>query len=79
MKADQIVCISWSGTTCPPSAMACHWRRDDARWVLVFVQMSASWLSSGSQWRAIFYCAVIVKCVDAQTRAKTGFNELLRD
>jgi 2,3,4,5-tetrahydropyridine-2-carboxylate N-succinyltransferase len=24
------------------------------------------------------YCAVIVKCVDAQTRAKTGLNELLR-
>jgi len=25
------------------------------------------------------YCAVIVKTVDAQTRAKTGLNELLRD
>jgi 2,3,4,5-tetrahydropyridine-2-carboxylate N-succinyltransferase len=25
------------------------------------------------------YCAVIVKQVDAQTRAKTGINELLRD
>lgn len=25
------------------------------------------------------YCAVIVKTVDAQTRAKTGINELLRD
>ena len=25
------------------------------------------------------YCAVIVKKVDAQTRAKTGINELLRD
>jgi 2,3,4,5-tetrahydropyridine-2-carboxylate N-succinyltransferase len=25
------------------------------------------------------YCAVIVKTVDAQTRAKTGVNELLRD
>jgi 2,3,4,5-tetrahydropyridine-2-carboxylate N-succinyltransferase len=24
-------------------------------------------------------CAVIVKTVDAQTRAKTGINELLRD
>jgi len=24
------------------------------------------------------YCAVIVKCVDAKTRAKTGINELLR-
>jgi 2,3,4,5-tetrahydropyridine-2-carboxylate N-succinyltransferase len=25
------------------------------------------------------YCAVIVKKVDAQTRAKTSINELLRD
>jgi 2,3,4,5-tetrahydropyridine-2-carboxylate N-succinyltransferase len=25
------------------------------------------------------YCAVIVKRVDAQTRSKTGINELLRD
>jgi len=25
------------------------------------------------------YCAVIVKRVDAQTRAKTGINELLRE
>jgi len=25
------------------------------------------------------YCAVIVKTVDAQTRSKTGINELLRD
>jgi 2,3,4,5-tetrahydropyridine-2-carboxylate N-succinyltransferase len=25
------------------------------------------------------YCAVIVKTVDAQTRAKTALNELLRD
>jgi 2,3,4,5-tetrahydropyridine-2,6-dicarboxylate N-succinyltransferase len=27
----------------------------------------------------LLYCAVIVKRVDAQTRAKTGINELLRD
>jgi 2,3,4,5-tetrahydropyridine-2,6-dicarboxylate N-succinyltransferase len=25
------------------------------------------------------YCAVIVKTVDAQTRAKTGINDLLRE
>jgi 2,3,4,5-tetrahydropyridine-2,6-dicarboxylate N-succinyltransferase len=25
------------------------------------------------------YCAVIVKTADAQTRAKTGINELLRE
>jgi len=25
------------------------------------------------------YCAVIVKTVDAQTRSKTGINELLRE
>ena len=29
--------------------------------------------------RESLYCAVIVKTVDAQTRAKTGINELLRD
>jgi 2,3,4,5-tetrahydropyridine-2-carboxylate N-succinyltransferase len=28
---------------------------------------------------ALRYCAVIVKTVDAQTRSKTGINELLRD
>ncbi|HVG47148.1 MAG TPA: 2,3,4,5-tetrahydropyridine-2,6-dicarboxylate N-succinyltransferase, partial [Rubellimicrobium sp.] len=28
---------------------------------------------------AHLYCAVIVKRVDAQTRSKTGINELLRD
>jgi 2,3,4,5-tetrahydropyridine-2,6-dicarboxylate N-succinyltransferase len=25
------------------------------------------------------YCAVIVKTIDAQTRAKTGINELVRE
>jgi 2,3,4,5-tetrahydropyridine-2,6-dicarboxylate N-succinyltransferase len=29
--------------------------------------------------RPSLYCAVIVKCVDARTRAKTSINELLRD
>jgi 2,3,4,5-tetrahydropyridine-2-carboxylate N-succinyltransferase len=29
--------------------------------------------------RYSLYCAVIVKRVDAQTRAKTGINELLRE
>ena len=33
----------------------------------------------GSDWGPSLYCAVIVKTVDAQTRAKTGINELLRD
>jgi 2,3,4,5-tetrahydropyridine-2-carboxylate N-succinyltransferase len=35
-------------------------------------------LSDGSPGPSL-YCAVIVKTVDAQTRAKTGINELLRD
>jgi 2,3,4,5-tetrahydropyridine-2,6-dicarboxylate N-succinyltransferase len=33
----------------------------------------------GKNWGPSLYCAVIVKTVDAQTRAKTGINELLRD
>ncbi|BBC74332.1 2,3,4,5-tetrahydropyridine-2,6-dicarboxylate N-succinyltransferase [Altererythrobacter sp. B11] len=35
-------------------------------------------LPDGTQGPSL-YCAVIVKTVDAQTRAKTGINELLRD
>ena len=35
-------------------------------------------LPDGSQGPSL-YCAVIVKTVDAQTRGKTGINELLRD
>ncbi len=35
-------------------------------------------LPDGSQGPSL-YCAVIVKTVDAQTRAKTGINDLLRD
>jgi 2,3,4,5-tetrahydropyridine-2-carboxylate N-succinyltransferase len=31
-----------------------------------------------SDGRCQLYCAVIVKCVDAKTRSKTGINELLR-
>jgi 2,3,4,5-tetrahydropyridine-2,6-dicarboxylate N-succinyltransferase len=33
----------------------------------------------GGDGKPALYCAVIVKTVDAQTRAKTGINELLRD
>ena len=33
----------------------------------------------GETWGPSLYCAVIVKTVDAKTRAKTGINELLRD
>jgi len=33
----------------------------------------------GKDWGPSTYCAVIVKKVDAQTRSKTGINELLRD
>ena len=33
----------------------------------------------GGEGKPSLYCAVIVKTVDAQTRSKTGINELLRD
>jgi 2,3,4,5-tetrahydropyridine-2-carboxylate N-succinyltransferase len=33
----------------------------------------------GENWGPSLYCAVIVKTVDAQTRAKTAINDLLRD
>ena len=33
----------------------------------------------GAEGRYSLYCAVIIKQVDAKTRAKTGINELLRD
>lgn len=33
----------------------------------------------GENWGPSLYCAVIVKTVDAQTRAKTSLNDLLRD
>jgi 2,3,4,5-tetrahydropyridine-2,6-dicarboxylate N-succinyltransferase len=33
----------------------------------------------GENWGPSLYCAVIVKTVDAQTRSKTGINDLLRD
>jgi len=35
--------------------------------------------TGGGDGKPALYCAVIVKTVDAQTRAKTGINELLRD
>ena len=35
--------------------------------------------TGGGDGKPSLYCAVIVKTVDAQTRAKTGINELLRD
>jgi 2,3,4,5-tetrahydropyridine-2-carboxylate N-succinyltransferase len=35
--------------------------------------------TGGGDGRPALYCAVIVKTVDAQTRSKTGINELLRD
>jgi len=41
----------------------------------VVVPGSAPGASGGTA----LYCAVIVKRVDAQTRAKTGVNELLRE
>ena len=35
--------------------------------------------TGGGEGKPSLYCAVIVKRVDAQTRSKTGINELLRD
>ena len=35
--------------------------------------------TGGGDGKPSLYCAVIVKTVDAQTRSKTGINELLRD
>ena len=35
--------------------------------------------TGGGEGKPGLYCAVIVKTVDAQTRSKTGINELLRD
>ena len=35
--------------------------------------------TGGGDGKPGLYCAVIVKTVDAQTRSKTGINELLRD
>ena len=42
------------------------------------VHCRAETLPDGSPGPSL-YCAVIVKIVDAQTRAKTSINELLRD
>jgi 2,3,4,5-tetrahydropyridine-2-carboxylate N-succinyltransferase len=47
--------------------------------VVVPGSMPAEKAMPGANWGPSLYCAVIVKTVDAQTRAKTGINELLRD
>ena len=41
--------------------------------------MPSDKVMSNGQPAPSLYCAVIVKRVDAQTRSKTGINELLRD
>ncbi|MGL4243368.1 MAG: 2,3,4,5-tetrahydropyridine-2,6-dicarboxylate N-succinyltransferase, partial [Beijerinckiaceae bacterium] len=46
--------------------------------VVVSGSMPGKPLPDGSPGPSL-YCAVIVKTVDAQTRSKTGINELLRD
>ena len=46
--------------------------------VIVSGTMPGKPLPDGSPGPSL-YCAVIVKTVDAQTRSKTGINELLRD
>jgi 2,3,4,5-tetrahydropyridine-2-carboxylate N-succinyltransferase len=47
--------------------------------VVVAGSMPSSGLMGNGQAAPNLYCAVIVKRVDAQTRSKTGINELLRD
>jgi 2,3,4,5-tetrahydropyridine-2-carboxylate N-succinyltransferase len=47
--------------------------------VVVAGSMPTSSLMGNGQAAPNLYCAVIVKRVDAQTRSKTGINELLRD
>ena len=49
-----------------------------AYWVVVPGAMPGKPLPDGTPGPSL-YCAVIVKRVDAKTRAKTGINELLRD
>jgi 2,3,4,5-tetrahydropyridine-2,6-dicarboxylate N-succinyltransferase len=46
--------------------------------VVVAGSLASKPFPNGEQGPAL-YCAVIVKTVDAQTRSKTGINELLRD
>ena len=47
--------------------------------VVVAGSMPSSGVMGNGQGAPNLYCAVIVKRVDAQTRSKTGINELLRD
>lgn len=47
--------------------------------VVVAGSMPSSGMMGNGQAAPNLYCAVIVKRVDAQTRSKTGINELLRD
>jgi 2,3,4,5-tetrahydropyridine-2,6-dicarboxylate N-succinyltransferase len=47
--------------------------------VVVAGSLPAPGMMANGQPRPGLYCAVIVKRVDAQTRSKTGINELLRD
>jgi 2,3,4,5-tetrahydropyridine-2-carboxylate N-succinyltransferase len=47
--------------------------------VVVAGSLPAPGMMANGQPKPSLYCAVIVKRVDAQTRSKTGINELLRD
>ncbi len=55
-----------------------HMGRVPAYSVVVPGSLPGKPLPNGSPGPSL-YCAVIVKHVDAQTRAKTAINELLRD
>ena len=56
-----------------PEINLSHWHPDAEAW-----EDPDKPLPDGSPGPSL-YCAVIVKTVDAQTRAKTGINDLLRD
>ena len=47
--------------------------------VVVAGSLASDKIMANGQTAPNLYCAVIVKRVDAQTRSKTGINELLRD
>ena len=69
----------WSGRVA--SAQGRDGRTPMAEMIAPRFELDPSWpepLPDGTPGPSL-YCAVIVKRVDAKTRAKTGINELLRD
>ena len=68
------------GDHCEYGGIALHWGVDSNRDGDLTVQevTGTDYVCNGAPGPSL-YCAVIVKTVDAQTRSKTGVNELLRD